>query len=199
MKRRGNFNKKDQIEWALMIAFFMFFSVFCSFIATESVIILNSPEKIVLEYQGEFEVEIIKGRRNTCYLFKLNNGDKVSVPAVHISNKSFVNVEKCVFKYSKWVNFRNRHRGLSIQSLNGEEFLDKNSIKIDLKFSVIPFYLISLLIMLWSLFLVLLPYADKIIFGIKKRRKMKEIKKKKQLKQMKCSSQNEASDKKKKK
>ena len=88
-----------------------------------------------------------------------------------------------MFSYSKWIDFRNKHSGLSIVSLDGEEFLNKSAIKKDLKSAIIPFYLISFLLLIWSSFLIFLPYSIEIISAIKRRQKMKEIKKKKQLKQ----------------
>ena len=166
---------KDKLEMLFFVIVLLSFSAICFFTATENLMILKDSNSVIVEYQGEFEVRIIKYVRNVNYLFILNNGDKVTVLSPeYISDETFLNFNKCVFKYSKYPNIKGRHNCLSISSLDGVEFLNEESVKSELRFSIIPLYLSALFLLLCSLFFVALEYADKILKIIKKQQRKKK-------------------------
>ena len=173
MRWHKNSKTKNKLETLLFALFFLIFSS-SFFSATESILLLKTSDSVIDEYQGHFEVSRIKYYRNTVYLFVLNNGDKISVPAEDVSEKDFSTFDKYVFKYTRSVNFRGRHKGLSISSLDGLELLDEKSIRNDLKISIIPFYLMALLFFSFALLFLCLGYGDKIYKSVKNQRRKKK-------------------------
>lgn len=185
MKWYKDSKTKKKIE-TLLFAFVCFlFSIICFFRATENLMILKDADSFIVEYQGDFKVRRIESVRNVNYLFILGNGDKVIVLSPgQISDKTFMNSNECVFKYSKYPDIKGRHNCLSISSLDGVEFLNEESVKSELRFSIIPLYLSALFLLLCSLFFVALEYADKILKIIKRQQRKKEKRKKDKQKQL---------------
>ena len=166
---------KDKLE-TLLFAFICFlFSTICFFRATEGLLIIKDSDSIIVEYQGGFEVRKIEYVRNVNYLFILDNDDKVTVLSPeHISDEIFMNLNKCIFKYSKYPNIKGRHNCLSISSLDGVEFLNEEAVKSELRFSIISLYLVALLLLLCSLFFMALGYADRIYKSVKRQQRKKK-------------------------
>ncbi|MBE6772771.1 MAG: hypothetical protein E7544_00960 [Ruminococcaceae bacterium] len=171
---------KNKLEMLFLVIVLLSISAICFFTATENLMILKDSDSVIVEYQGEFEVRIIEYVRNVNYLFILNNGDKVTVLSPeYISDETFFNFNKCVFKYSKYPNIKGRHNCLGISSLNGVKFLNEESVKSELRFSIIPLYLSALFLLLCALFFVVIEYADKIYKSIKRQQRKKKKRKKK--------------------
>ncbi len=64
-KTRKLRRNKKQIFGTSFTLVFLLFSIWCFSIATESLMILKSPDSIIVERESEFEFSVIKGYRNT--------------------------------------------------------------------------------------------------------------------------------------
>ncbi len=187
-KTRKLRRNKNKYSVPLFTLVFLLFSMWCFSIATESLMILKSPDSIIVERESEFEFSVIKGYRNTGYVITLDDGNKLSLDPGIVDDNKFVNLNKCEFRYSKWINIHGRHKCVSI-SADGIEFLNERAINKELKLGIFGFYLIALIYFVVFLFFNFVANADIIIFGIKKHKKMKELKRKKKLKEMQAQNQ----------